>query len=250
MRLVTASKMGLLFDCPAAFSGRMAWTYDPPGPPARMGSLLGKHAENWLLDDGDPDPGSYSLRPFELAKVARAWAHLRAWLEEQLRVHGEVKSDWLPEVAGYYHPATGRFATLGRLENARDYGRVPDGGIPGTPDFIVPGRNVSLDLKFTRYVPSFDEDSYGHQMRTNAMIASNGGGMSMMLIHASEAGITEVGPETFDAFDAVVYADRVKQKLAVVDTATPVAGPHCDARYCGARQACEAYMTRKQEKKE
>jgi hypothetical protein len=201
-----------------------------------------------LLDGlfrGATREGSASV---ELSDKERAHleALLSAWREWFAGAGlGAVATEVALSLAFKTHGTTGRTLTL---EAPRAYASACfDCEVPGTADIVgttAEGRLFVGDYKTGRGPHTLAE--HRDQLATLAAAASldrvegaNAEPVEVAVIHVTPDGV-RVDSETLDPFDLAVHAAEVRDLHALIPTAEPSPGFHCEDMHCPARAVCPA----------
>ena len=220
---ITASKVGLLFEC----------------------QYVARDDAEWIATtSAAADRGTRFHRAIASHVGTGTWTHAVA---EDIMPLCEVAQAWVdsfgrealaPEVAFAYDVASDTAERV-ELKGERDYPQ--DGRLWGTADLVAVSR-----MTRTGYVgdwKSGDGSKSQAQLRTLALMLSRVEGLESVTVEALEVsaeGVRHVCRETLDAFALDAHAGELAEALASVPDAAPKPGAHCGELYCPARATCPA----------
>ena len=235
MPKVTASKLSLLPHCGFSFRTGTVFPPDPMGPKARAGTAC--HALNEALLRGTlgvsywPDDAiiGHKVPRSDVARVHAMHAQYKEWWESV----GRPKL--LPEVAFSFR-INGRIVSIPDMKAQRGYD-YEDGVIYGTADAIDTGDElVVYDVKTGRS-DTVDRARVNNQIRFLGMCAARAYGRDSVRVVLQFIDEHGVYPDeaVMDCFDLEDFENWLCASYATIETAPPVMGAHCAAKYCALR---------------
>lgn len=249
MPRVSGSQLALLRACSWwARDDAPAAPYDPPGPPARIGTAAHRMIENFLVSyQRGASPGAVELADLDLGddQFAAARRMADAGIQWAVDTMGDGIASCESEVAFAYNTRTRTARRLTARERRYDIDRSCE--IPCTLDVVrVTGKFAEvIDWKSGRaaHVEASDDNA---QLLLGALCVARAHGVDEV-----RASIVRLGDGTTDEparEDAALYTDLEIDAFETelcrlyngIQTSLPVVGEHCSAKYCKQLGQCPA----------
>jgi hypothetical protein len=246
MKNVTASKLGLLYQC--RYWARDEVPHRSSSSAAASRGTAFHLAMERLVKTGSPGPVGEDLELAQLVTAGASWFMINA--KSRVPV-AEIAYAWDPATdRGYFlQPAIERYCADHGLPRERAYANAeawPEiARMAGCPTSVI---TMTIDLlESTGEAWTVSDwctgstDKY-HQLAINALAVARAHGLAKVhtqALHVTIEGVT-VQPYSFDATALDYLAARIRGLVAEVHESSPEPGAHCTGLYCPAVNACPA----------
>ena len=239
----TASKTGLILQCPRPFSEDTEVEPRDPEEPARYGSAIHEvHKKVWLgtfkAGDASELVDKYRLTKTPPADLERHGVTSQSFVAKWLRNKGYTKVVSV-ETPHKIHLVAGKVSDAKLDEESHTYDLEP-GEVGGTDDVTLDHRTrkddrITVDAKTGVWGFEDFTNPPTPQLRTLGLLT---GATRVAIFHCPAGTIPAVYEAPYSTDDANLHLKNLRKAFGLFDTGLLRPGPEC--QYCPARTSCPA----------